>query len=263
MISDVHSKHPGAALSFIKLDLSSLRSIVEGVKSGFKHDRLDILLNNAGVVAKPPILSADGYEIQFATNHLGHAMLTRQLLPYLLNATMALDADVRVVTTTSEGYELHRMIQGGIAFDELESGGTMSRTLLGPWVRYGQSKLANILFASELGRRYPEIMSVSIHPGVVKTPMLDELTGFNKVFNVVGCWLNGITPVEPHQGAWNQLWCAAGANREKLVNGAFYKPVGVNFTEKATLLARDEELAKRLWDWTDQILAKFDDTTDS
>ena len=135
----------------------------------------------------------------------------------------------------------------------------MSSTILGPWTRYGQSKLANILFALELGRRYPEIMTVSVHPCVVKTPMLDGLHGFNKVFNDFGCWLNGIIPVEPHQGAWNQLWCAAGATREELVNGGFYKPVGVHCTEKLTPLAKDKDLAKKLWFWTDEILAKFDD----
>jgi NAD(P)-dependent dehydrogenase (short-subunit alcohol dehydrogenase family) len=259
LIAEIRSKHPSAALTFIKLDLSSLTSVVEGTNRGFKHDRLDILLNNAGIIAKPPSLSADGYEIQFATNHLGHAMLTKQLLPRLLNATRTPGADVRVVTTTSEGYEFHRMIKGGIAFDELKSGSTMSRKLLGPWVRYGQAKLANILFAAELGRRYPEIMSVSIHPGVVKTPMFDGLTGFNKLFNDFGMWANSITPVEPHQGAWNQLWCGAGAKRRELVSGAFYKPVGVNFTEKAAPAVRDEQLAKRLWDWTDEILARVED----
>lgn len=258
---DILSKHPTAALTFIKLDLSSLQSIVEGIRTSFKHERLDIILLNAGVIAKPPSLSVDGFEIQFATNHLGHAMLMKQLLPYLLNATKMPGADVRVIATTSEGYELHRIIKGGIAFKELQSGSTMSRTILGPWARYGQSKLANILFASELGRRYPEIMSVSVHPGVVKTSMLNELRGFNKMFNDFGCWFNSITRVEAHQGAWNQLWCAAGAAREELVQGAFYKPVGVDLTEKLTSLAKSEELAKRLWDWTDEVLASFVERT--
>jgi NAD(P)-dependent dehydrogenase (short-subunit alcohol dehydrogenase family) len=258
LIIEIRSKHPAAALTFIKLDLSSLRSVVGGIKKSFRHDQLDILLLNAGIIAKPPMLSVDGYEIQFATNYLGHAMLAKQLLPNLLNAAKMQGADVRVVTTTSEGYELHKMIKGGIAFDELQSGSTMSRSIFGPWARYGQSKLANILYALDLARRHPEIMSVSVHPGVVKTPMLDGLHGFNRIFNDVGCWLNGITPVEPHQGALNQLWCAAGAKRQELSNGVFYKPVGVDCTEKLAPLAKDEDLAKRLWDWTDQVLTKFD-----
>lgn len=259
LIAAIRSHHPSVALTFIELDLSSLQSVATAIKTGFKHDCLDFLLLNAGIIATPPVLSVDGYEIQFATNHLGHAMVTKQLLPYLLAATKTPGADVRVVTTTSEGYEFHRMIKGGIAFDELHNGGTISRMLLGPWVRYGQSKLAVILFATELGRRYPDIVSVSVHPGVVKTPMLEGFSIFNRMFNDVGMWLNNITPVEPPEGAFNQLWCAAGAAREDLVQGGFYKPVGVDCTEKLAPLAKDKELAKRLWDWTDEILAKFDD----
>jgi NAD(P)-dependent dehydrogenase (short-subunit alcohol dehydrogenase family) len=186
-------------------------------------------------------------------------MITKQLLPYLLAATKRAAADVRVVSNTSEGYEFHRLIKGGIAFDELQSGGTISRMLLGPWVRYGQSKLANILFATELGQRYPDIMSVSVHPGVVKTPMLDGFSTFNRLFNNVGMWLNNITPVEPPEGALNQLWCAAGATKEDLAQGGFYKPVGVDWTDKLAPLAKDKDLAKRLWDWTDAVLAKYDE----
>lgn len=213
---------------------------------------------NAGIIAKPPSLSPDGYEIQFATNHLGHALLTKKLLPFLLAAAKTPGADVRVVSNTSEGYEFHRLVNGGISFAELESGSTMDRALLGPWVRYGQSKLANILFAAELGRRHPQIMSVSVHPGVVKTPMLHGLQGHNKWFSDLGMWMKGMKAVEPHEGAWNQLWCAAGAGRGELVNGTAYWPVGVDHTENLRPLAMDDELAKRLWDWTEEALSKHE-----
>jgi NAD(P)-dependent dehydrogenase (short-subunit alcohol dehydrogenase family) len=258
LIAEVRSVHPLVALTFIELDLSSLRSISTAINNGFEHDRLDILLLNAGIIAKPPDLSVDGYEIQFATNHLGHAMVTKQLLPYLTTATKMPNADVRVISNTSDGYEFHRLIRGGIAFDELQGGGTISRMLLGPWVRYGQSKLANILFASELGRRYPDIISVSVHPGVVKTPMLQGFSTSARLFNNFGMWLNNITPVEPPEGALNQLWCAAGATRGYLVQGGFYRPVGMDCTDKLAPLAKDKDLAKRLWNWTDEILAKYD-----
>ncbi|KAF2997092.1 hypothetical protein E8E13_003291 [Curvularia kusanoi] len=261
LIDSVRSRYPDVALTFIELDLASLESVSRGIKTGFKHDRLDVLMCNAGIIAKPATLSMDGYEIQFATNHLGHAMLTKHVLPFLLNAAKLPGADVRVVSNTSEGYEFHRLIKGGISFDELESGSTMNRTLFGPWVRYGQSKLANILFAAELGRRYPDIMSVSIHPGVVKTPMLYGIKGINKYFSNFGLWMQGMKPVEPDEGAWNQLWCAAGAKREELVNGAAYWPVGVDYTEKLAPPAVDKELAKKLWDWTEEILSKADGST--
>ncbi|KAF1847090.1 NAD(P)-binding protein [Cucurbitaria berberidis CBS 394.84] len=257
LISEIKAKHPTAALTFIEMDLSSLQSVKQGVLTGFKHDHLEILINNAGIIAKPQGLSTDGYEIQFATNHLGHAMLTQQLLPYLLTATQTPGADVRVVTVSSDGYAAHRGIKGGISFTELDSGSTMSRTVLGPWVRYGQSKLANILFASELARRYPNITSVSIHPGVVETPMNTEMRGFNKKFVSITTWLGGIKWMKPEQGVLNQLWCAAGAKKEVLKNGGFYRPVGVDDWETLTKEARDGELAKKLLDWTESVLDNF------
>ncbi|CAO2655315.1 Nn.00g103790.m01.CDS01 [Neocucurbitaria sp. VM-36] len=257
LISEVEAKHSFAALSFIELDLSSLRSVKKGVSRGFKHDRLDILMNNAGIVAKPAVLSQDGFEIQFATNHLGHAMLTKQLLPFLLAAAKTPGADVRVVSNTSDGYQFHRMINGGISFPELDKGSTMSRTVLGPWVRYGQSKLASILFASELARRYPSITSVSIHPGVVNTPMNTAMKGFNKMFVDVTTWLSRTPRLEPDQGVLSQLWCAAGAKKEELRNGGFYRPVGLDQWETLTEEAKSEELAKKLWDWTEGVLNKF------
>lgn len=257
LITDIKSKYPLAQLSFIKMDLSSMRSVKDSVAEGFKHDRLDILMNNAGIIAKPPTLSTDGFEMQFATNHLGHAMLTKQLLPHLLKAAEQPDSDVRIMSITSDGYKFHRAIKGGISFSELDSGSTFSRTLLGPWIRYGQSKLANILFAAELARQYPSITSVAIHPGLVMTEMNTEMRGFNKVFVDVSSWMSGTQKLQPEQGVLNQLWCAAGANKGELRNGGFYRPVGVDCTEKLTSEARDVELAKKLWEWTECVLEKY------
>ncbi|CAG5180887.1 uncharacterized protein ALTATR162_LOCUS9487 [Alternaria atra] len=256
LMSEIKAKHPTASLSFIKMDLSSLRAVKESIEEGFKHDRLDILMNNAGIIAKPAVLSTDGYEIQFATNHLGHAMLTKQLLPVLLKTAREPDSDVRVISNTSAGYEFHRAIKGGISFAELDVGGTMSRTVLGAWIRYGQSKLANILFAKELSRRHPELTSVIIHPGLVKTPMNTEMAGLSKFFVNVTSRLSGENWLAPHQGVLNQLWCAVGAEKEALKNGGYYTPVGVDSTEKLTAEARDEVLAARLWDWTENVLLK-------
>jgi NAD(P)-dependent dehydrogenase (short-subunit alcohol dehydrogenase family) len=239
------------------MDLSSLRTVKEGIVQGFHHDRLDILMNNAGIIAKPAMLSADGYEIQFATNHLGHAMLTKQLLPVLLKTAKEPGSDVRVISNTSEGYEFHRAIKAGISFSELDAGSTMSKAFLGTWIRYGQSKLANILFAAELARRYPELTSVAVHPGLVNTPMNTEMNGVSKLFVDVTSRMTGTTRLEPHQGVLNQLWCAARAKKGDLRNGGYYKPVGVDFTEKLAGEAGNVELAGRLWEWTEKVLEKF------
>jgi NAD(P)-dependent dehydrogenase (short-subunit alcohol dehydrogenase family) len=258
LMAEMKLLHPDLGLTFIAMDLSSLHSVKNAITNGFTHDRLGILLNNAGIIAKPPILSVDGYEIQFATNHLGHAMLTRTLLPYLIKTARENDSDVRIVSNTSDGYELHRMITGGISFTDLDSGSTMNKWILGPWQRYGHSKVANILFTSELSRRYPQITSVVIHPGVVKTPMVTEMRGFVRYFNNTMCWLSGIKMMEPHQGAYNQVWCAAGARKGELRNGGFYRPVGYDATDDLKGEASNVELAKRLWEWTEGVLEKID-----
>lgn len=80
------------------MDLSSLSSVKTAIQTKFKHSRLDILINNAGIMAQPPSLSVDGYEIQFATNHLGNSMVLQLLLPTLLKTSDLPGADVRVVT---------------------------------------------------------------------------------------------------------------------------------------------------------------------
>lgn len=258
LISDVQAKHPNASLSFIKMDLSSLRAVKEGIAQGFKHDRLDILMNNAGIAASPPGLSADGYEVQFATNHLGHAMLTQQLLPVLQKTAQEPGSDVRIVNTASEAYAYHHLIKGGISFSELDAGSPMSRTVLGPWVRYGQSKLANMLFTFEFARRYPEITCVCIHPGLVKTTM--TTTGMSRskqVFLGLSARLTGDKWIQPEEGVLNQLWTAVGAKKGELKNGAYYKPGGIEATKELSAEAKDKTLAGRLWEWTEKVLQKF------
>jgi NAD(P)-dependent dehydrogenase (short-subunit alcohol dehydrogenase family) len=255
MVAEITSKYPQVGATFVQLDLSSLASVKAAVRRDFKHDRLDILMNNAGIMAQPATLSTDGYEIQFATNHLGHAMLTNCLLPTLLRTANEPNSDVRVIHNSSLGYAFAP--SGGILFSELDSKSTIKRSVLGSWVRYGHSKLANILFSHELARRYPQITSVSIHPGVVLTDLYHSQTRGNRFFIYWTCWAQGVKLIEPHQGAWNQTWCAAAAKKGELQSGKFYLPVGAEATETLTKLGKDGKLAKELWDWTEKVLAKF------
>jgi NAD(P)-dependent dehydrogenase (short-subunit alcohol dehydrogenase family) len=255
IVAELSGKYPKVGATYVQLDLTSLASVKEAVKRDFKHDRLDILLNNAGIMAQPAALSTDGYEIQFATNHLGHAMLTDCLLPTLLRTAKEPNSDVRILNITSMGYQFHPL--SGISFGELNSGSTMKRLFMGAWVRYGQSKLANILFSSELARQHPEITSISIHPGVVVTDLYHTQGWYNRWFIDFTCWAQGLKLMEAHQGAWNQVWCATVAKKEGLVNGSFYYPVGVEKPDFLDKSAKSEKLAKELWDWTEGVLAKF------
>src|SRR6185436_12078294 len=151
-------------------DLSSVRSFAARFKAG--HDGLDLLINNAGVMASPRRHTADGFELHLGTNHLGHFALTNLLLPLMEGRE-----DARVVTESSNAHKTVR----GIAFENLNGERRYFR-----WNAYGQSKLANLLFALELDRRLraadSTVRSLAAHPGYSATnlqaaaaPLVDRL----------------------------------------------------------------------------------------
>lgn len=155
-------------------------------------------MNNAGIMATPLAETEEGFESQFGTNHIGHALLTKELLPTLLSTAKGDGADVRIVNLTSEGHNLAP--SQGIVFDDAKL------KEYGPWTRYGQSKLANILFTKELARRYPAITSVAIHPGLILT----DLFGPNQQTSILlryGLKMAGpLFMADVPTGAKNQLW---------------------------------------------------------
>ncbi|OHW99130.1 short-chain dehydrogenase reductase [Colletotrichum incanum] len=242
-------------LTFVWMDLASLSSIKPAVEASFTHTRLDILINNAGIMAGPAGLSADGYEIQFATNYLGHAMLVRALLPVLQRTAALPGSDVRVVNLTSVGYQGHP--SDGISFATLRTTQT-GLPFLGQWTRYGQSKLANILFTRELARLHPSITAVAVHPGVVSTGLVTNQGLLNRLLVNTTNKVMGAPIVTPERGCWNQVWAAAAAKKGDLVSGGFYMPVGNLADGKLDKFATDEELAGELWRWTEDVLAEFD-----
>ncbi|KIV85792.1 hypothetical protein PV11_01450 [Exophiala sideris] len=245
---DVRAAAPTANVAFLELDLASFASVKKAADRILaSNDRLDILINNAGVMGLPPGQTKEGYEIHFGTNHMGHALLTKLLLPLLLK-TAERGADVRILNLSSEG----NMVAPKKSFvpDQLSS--PMSDTH--SYVRYGQSKLANILFSRELARRYPSILTTAVHPGRVATPLLDQMMAtrsftayLQKTFDA----MSGI--LTPVQGAYTSLW-AATWKRDEVQNGAYYAPWGKLMAGSKQI--QDPELAKRLWDYTEQELKK-------
>ncbi|KAM6480566.1 NAD(P)-binding protein [Trichoderma sp. SZMC 28011] len=231
VMNDIKAENSGVGLTFLEMDFSSLESVRASINQ-FAHDRLDILMCNAGVMAVPPAVSKDGFEIHFAINHLAHAMIIHELLPVLTRTAEMSNSDVRVVCLTSEGWKGH------------------------PPSGISQSKFANLVYASELGRRFPKIMAVSVHPGVVKTDLVNSLSFGDSAFLRVSNFILGTSILTPEEGVLNQLWTAAGANRNELVNGAYYKPVGVlsNGDVSKDKMAINEEVAHKLWTWTSEIL---------
>jgi retinol dehydrogenase-12 len=169
-IHQIKELAPRANITFIQLDLTSFASITQAAKVvDSSINRLDILMNNAGIMMTPPGTTKDGFEVQFGTNHMGHALLTKLLLPKLLSTAKEPGADVRIITLSSVGHEWAP--KRGLQLDTVHS----EQTNLSSRQRYGQSKLANILYNNELARRYPAIRCVSVHPGSVNTGLRQGL----------------------------------------------------------------------------------------
>lgn len=244
-IESIKAESPSAQITYLPLDLASLQSINEAADTvNETTPRLDILMNNAGIMAVPEGNTTDGFEIQLGTNHIGHFQLTKKLLPLLQKTSKMPEADVRVITLSSMGH--HGAPKGGINFDD------PAMPQAGTWARYGQAKLANILFAKELARRYPEIRSVSIHPGIIKTELYSTIKQNSSWLRTALALAGGLVLKSVAEGAKNQLWASTS---KAVVSGNYYTPVGVQ--SLGTNYAQDDELAARLWTWTeDQIESK-------
>ncbi|KAH6647461.1 hypothetical protein BKA67DRAFT_523352 [Truncatella angustata] len=240
-------------IHILQLDLSSLEAIKTAARQFLsENDRLDILMLNAGIMAQPPCLTADGYEAQFGTNYLGHAALARLLLPVLTRtAEQQPGSDVRVVTLTSVAQQWLAPA-AGMLLDRVGS----DMDDLGPWGRYGHSKLANVYFAKGLAARSPgRILSVAVHPGGVRGTKLHDAA-----MNTTGNWVQRtlmavgerfMAPVE--EGVRGQLW-ASVADRGEVGTGRVYYPVGRE--HKGRELMNDKEQIDRLWEWTEKELVR-------
>ena len=164
-VGRIRAKVPGADLEVRQLELASLAS-VRACADGFlaDHDRLDVLVNNAGVMACPFGTTTDGFELQFGTNHLGHFLLTNLLAPALVAA-----APARVVSLSSRGHRFSDVDLDDPNFEQ---------TPYEPWVGYGRAKTANVLFAVGFDHRFADrgVRAFAVHPGSISTELGRHLT---------------------------------------------------------------------------------------
>lgn len=237
---------PGAAPELEELDLASLasvRSFAERFRS--KHESLDLLINNAGVMAPPRRRTADGFELQFGTNHLGHFLLTNLLVDLMEGRE-----DARVVTLSSNAHKF-----GRIAFDNLNGDRRYFR-----WRAYGQSKLANLLFALELDRRLrargSTVKSLAAHPGYAATNLQSAAAPlFDRLVMQVG---NAVIAQNDEMGALPVLFAATEPGLE---GGTYVGPDGLAEQRghpkvvSPNAAARDEEVARRLWEVSEELTA--------
>ncbi|ERF75915.1 hypothetical protein EPUS_01281 [Endocarpon pusillum Z07020] len=254
---------PNAAsmVKYLELDLTSLASVKSAAQTFLnENSRLDILMNNAGIMATPAALTKDGYEIQFGTNHMGHFLLTKLLLPTLQSTASATpDADVRIINLTSDGHSLAPR-NAGFVPDAVRTDMQDYST----WTRYGQSKLANILFTRELARRHPDITSVAIHPGGVATNLANSFTDSHRFLSLLLVPVLKAMTAKPSVGALNQTWaCVApvqgrkvvgGGSEKEIKSGGYYVPVAK--PDVGSKFANDAELARKLWEWSEEDLER-------
>jgi NAD(P)-dependent dehydrogenase (short-subunit alcohol dehydrogenase family) len=226
------AEHPQSDLHIMELNLADLES-VERFHQEFseQHQQLDLLVNNAGVMIPPYTKTAQGFELQFGTNHLGHFALTARLMPTIVSTPGS-----RVVTVASTAHRI-----GTINFDDLQS-----EKRYVAWSAYGQSKLANLLFCFELQRRLEkkghDVRSVAAHPGYAHTALSDH-TFFIKL-------VSPIAGQSAAQGSWPTLRAATDPDAK---GGSYWgpkhlfelrgPPVKVNSTKPSKSL----ETAQRLW----------------
>lgn len=196
-------------------------------------------------MAVPYSKTKENYEIQFGTNHMGHALLTKLLLPSLLSTADKPESDVRVINLTSEAHSF----APGIIYDQnhLESYHTFRR--------YGQSKLANILHARELQTRYPSITATAVHPGMILTDLYTPQIQSN-VFARFGLLLASLFFNDVANGAKNQLWAATGPKKD-VWQSYYWKPVGIA-SRGSISYAENADLARELWDWTEEQFKKHE-----
>jgi len=239
-VTSVHGRTPGAVVPF-ECELSepqSVRACISAVKSD--GAKLDGIIANAGVMALPSLELAHGYERQFFTNHVGHFLLVTGLLD-------ALADHARVVMLSSSAHSMAP--KAGIEFDNLSGQRSYS-----PWTAYGQSKLANLLFAKQLAKRLTDAGSSAtanaVHPGVIVSGLQRSMPAIQRVSMAV------IAPIafkSIAEGAATQCYVATHPGLAG-VSGEYFADCNI---AQASARGRDAALADRLWQETEKIVAQL------
>lgn len=220
-----------------ELDLANLAS-VRSFAAGWEGD-IDLLINNAGVMVPPLTRTADGFELQFGTNHLGHFALTNLLLDHVTG---------RVVTVSSTG---HRM--GRIDFNDLN----WERKPYKAWAAYGQSKLANLLFTSELQRRLSEagspVIATAAHPGYASTNL--QFHSQRRSMDLIGAIGNRLLAQDENGGALPTLYAAVAdvPGNSFAGPGGFMEQRGAPKLVGRSSAAKDDDVARRLWEVSEKL----------
>lgn len=260
-VKQIRKANPSARLDVIELDLASLTS-VRSFAANFlsRYDRLDGLVNNAGVMRTPQGRTADGFETNFGVNYLGHFLLTS-----LVTERLVATEGSRVVNVSSSFHEQAMGRVGAIHFDDLN----YERRPFDTWEAYAQSKLANLLHARQLAERLRDanVVAVSVNPGfvrtnLVKTPIPNWAT--NALSYALRPLLKLAGMIEPWEGAQTTLHTLL-APEVAVQSGEYFSQIGL-YKDKAARkggwpmrspnpAAYDDHAAKKLWDVSEKLVA--------
>jgi NAD(P)-dependent dehydrogenase (short-subunit alcohol dehydrogenase family) len=241
--AQITANGPRGEVALQELDLTSLESVRAAAQQlRSDHDRIDLLINNAGVMWTPKSTTKDGFELQFGTNHLGHFAFTGLLLDRLLPV-----AGSRVVTVSSIG---HR-IRADIHFDDLQWEHSYNRV-----AAYGQSKLSNLLFTYELQRRlasHGTTIAAAVHPGGSKTELARNLPGWTQPIYSV------LEPLVAQDAATGALPTLRAATDPAVTGGQYYGPDGVGQMRgypkavQSSKKSHDADRQRRLWTVSEEL----------
>ncbi|GHB29287.1 SDR family oxidoreductase [Mongoliitalea lutea] len=222
-------------IQFIQLDLSDLKSVEKAAENILANTKvIDVLINNAGGIFQKKELTVDGLELSFATNHLGHFLLTKKLIPVLLKSKHP-----RVINVSSEAHRAAKIDFNNLA--KCQNG-------FNSFTAYANAKLCNILFSKSLVDHYGDqgLSSYALHPGVVKTRFGNEAGGIFKVM-----WkLAEPFMLTPAKGASTSIYLATQEISSKL-NGYYFKSSKPN-TPSST--ARSKEMREKLWSLSEELV---------
>ncbi|RKO88928.1 hypothetical protein BDK51DRAFT_18031 [Blyttiomyces helicus] len=244
-VEQVRAETGNANVHLLKLDLADLAQTREAARAfAVKGLPLHILANNAGMPGTPFSLTNDGVEKIFAVNHLGPFVFTTELLSILVKS-----APSRIVNVASSVHTA----ANGIAFDRINDPNVSQLA------RYPQSKLANILFANALDRRVggEGVYVNSIHPGTVATEMWnnDNKTWLGRLISPLVLLASRTLFYTPKDGALTQLYVATAPIIEMAkVRAKYFVPIGVEHTTGLSACARDDDLAERLWAFSEELV---------
>lgn len=248
-------------IHFLYMDLSKLQTVVDAAKQFcLIEQKLHVLINNAGIMAVPFEITEDGFELQFQVNYLGHFILTQKLLPCLLEVAddpseKEVGSVPRIINLSSIAH--HFEYKHFSPRDPIKK----SPGFLYSWVRYGRSKTCLVHFTKELADRYPEILSIAIHPGVITNT---KLFNYWKNIMVIGPIAKGafktfdfVNGISPEEGSFALLRAAMDPELTRFENSGCYLVTGGR-EETPSKIARDNLFARELWDTAMQIMKDFE-----